>query len=335
MELKKFLVTFLLSLPIQGFLFYLFRKRKLFLDIPKEDRKIHNEPTPRSGGLGILITLIVFYFLYPFTLLGKLLIFSAPLIVSSIWEDFKGSSYKIRFLFMFLTATLTVIGLNAVVTYFGFFSIPYWAGVIFSVFALIGAINAYNIIDGLNGLSSGLALLGFLTYAYLSNFYNFVDIFQLTVYLIPPLLGFLIWNYPWGKIFLGDTGSYFLGYVMGTISILLAGKNGSPISPWSVLLVMFYPVWETVFSMFRRLKDGKNPFEPDKEHFHFLLLKFLNGRVWLTTLVIWLWQIILDFLVIAFHKNHLALILLLIFNIILYLTSYRFLKNPSIKVDNS
>ena len=122
---------------------------------------------------------------------------------------------------------------------------------------------------------------------------------------------------------------------MGTISILLAGKNGSPISPWSGLLVMFYPVWETVFSMFRRLKDGKNPFEPDKEHLHFQLLKFLNGKVWLTTLAIWFWQLILDFLVINFYKNHLALILLLTFNIILYLISYRFLKNHSIEVDNS
>ena len=335
MELKKFLAIFLFSIFVQGFLLYIFRKLKLFLDIPKEDRKIHKEPIPRSGGLGILITLIVFYFLYPFALLGKLLIFSVPLIVSSIWEDFKGSSYKIRFLFMFLTATLTVLGINAIVTYFGFFSVPYWVGIIFSIFALIGAINAYNIIDGLNGLASGLALLGFLTYTYLSNLYGFDDIFRLTVYLIPPLLGFLIWNYPLGKIFLGDTGSYFLGYVMGTISILLAGKNGSPISPWSVLLAMFYPVWETVFSMFRRLKDGKNPFEPDKEHFHFLLLRFLKGKVWLTTLGIWIWQIILDFLVIAFHKNHLTLILLLTFNIILYFISYRFLKNYSIRVNNS
>ena len=326
MELKKFLVIFLFSVSIQGFLLYIFRKWKLFLDIPREDRKIHKEPTPRSGGFGILVTLVVVYFLYPITLLGKLLIFSIPLVASSIWEDLKGSSYKTRFLFMFLTASLTVLGINAVVTYFGFFSVPYWVGVIFSIFALIGAINTYNIIDGLNGLSSGLALLGFLTYAYLSNFYGFDDIFHLAVYLIPPLLGFLIWNYPWGKIFLGDTGSYFLGYAIGTFSILLAGKNGSPISPWSVLLVMFYPIWETVFSIFRRLKERKNPFEPDKEHFHFLLLRFFNGKVWLTTLTIWVWQLILDFLVIAFHKNHLTLVLLLIFNISLYLLFYRFLK---------
>ncbi len=84
MELKKFLVIFLFSVSIQGFLLYIFRKWKLFLDVPREDRKIHKEPTPRSGGLGILITLIVFCFLYPFTLLEKLLIFSVPLIVSSM-----------------------------------------------------------------------------------------------------------------------------------------------------------------------------------------------------------------------------------------------------------
>ena len=145
----------------------------------------------------------------------------------------------------------------------------------FSILAISGVSNAMNIIDGFNGLSSGYALT---TLTALSVVAFQVDdhlVLSLGVSVIACLLGFLYWNWPKGKIFMGDGGAYLLGFSLAELCILLLYRNDS-VSPWFTASIMAYPITETLFSMFRRKFISKSKTgQPDDQHLHQLIFKKL------------------------------------------------------------
>lgn len=142
-------------------------------------------------------------------------------------------------------------------------------GVLFFVFAVTGMTHAFNLIDGQNGLSGGVAALSHASLAYVAIQTNQAPLGLLALTMAGANIGFLLLNYPFGKIFLGDCGAYFNGASLGAVAALVVA--GSPdVSPWYALTLLIYPTWETVFSMIRRRRRNESLFHPDVEHLHHL-----------------------------------------------------------------
>ena len=216
--------------------------------------------------------------------------FILPLVLaffSGIFEDFHHSLSARRRLFLQILAALSAIWLTgSVVTYLGLgISMPYWAGVIFSLFAIVGMMNAVNIIDGFNGLASGIILLILLSFAITSYGQGNIEILNVILITAGSTFAFFIVNFPKGKIFLGDGGAYLLGFIVAIIGIFLASKYES-VSPWYILSLFIYPVWEVLFSILRKLSLGHSPMQPDAYHLHMLIYRQITHNNPLTALFV-------------------------------------------------
>jgi UDP-N-acetylmuramyl pentapeptide phosphotransferase/UDP-N-acetylglucosamine-1-phosphate transferase len=216
--------------------------------------------------------------------------------------------------------------IGTVVEYLGFgIHLPFWLALLFSAFAIVGTMNAVNIIDGFNGLAGGTVLLVLLSFAATSAKTGAADLLYLNIVAIGALAGFLIFNFPQGKIFLGDGGAYMLGFLIAADGILLAGQYDE-VSPWYVLAVMIYPVWEVIFSIIRKRREGKSPLEPDRHHLHMLVYDRGPGSNPLTAAVIV--AAYCPFLSVATlfsHNSRVNFILVLLF-ILFYSSVYRYLN---------
>jgi len=142
--------------------------------------------------------------------------------------------------------------------------------VLFTMFAVAGVANSFNIIDGLHGLSAGVAILVLVGFAAVAQTVGDTALALLSLQLIALALGFFLWNYPFGKLFLGDGGAYFLGFAIAWVAVLLPMRNPQ-LSPWISLAIAAYPVYETVFSMRRRRMRGHDMGHPDRLHLHSLV----------------------------------------------------------------
>ena len=278
--------AFALSFTTQLLIIRLAHRHRLFIDSHTEDKpqRFHEMPTPRAGGIGIALGLVFLLF----TPLGWNLLISVTLaFLSGIFEDFHRSiSPKVRLLLQLVAALSAIWLTNAVVTYLGLgIVLPYAIGVIFSAFAIVGVMNAINIIDGFNGLAAGIVLLILLSFSITAVKVSEMDILQLNAIVAAAVMGFFILNFPKGKIFLGDGGAYLLGFLVALSGIFLAG-NYESVSPWYILCVMIYPVWEVIFSIIRKKREGKSPLEPDPYHLHMLINRHITRNNPLTALFI-------------------------------------------------
>jgi UDP-N-acetylmuramyl pentapeptide phosphotransferase/UDP-N-acetylglucosamine-1-phosphate transferase len=287
------------------------RKNDLLMDDHNSDlpQKMHDIPTPRVGGLGVFIA----SFLYCIdNKLGLILLAcSIPTFFAGFFEDlFSNLSPKKRLLIMVASAVLAIYFLNAVVLDYGLFKTPYWLGVIISFVAILGMPNGANLIDGFNGLLAGTSLMIFGTFGYLAYSLGDADIANICFILCASLIGFLLFNYPKGRIFMGDGGAYYIGFVIAVLAMMLAQRHTN-MSPFFVLLCISYPVVEVIFSFIRRgLEKGANPLEPDTQHFHHLVnQKFAKGDNSKTVLFILPMVIIPNILAVIFYQNQSALII--------------------------
>ena len=149
-----------------------------------------------------------------------------------------------------------------------------WLAILITCFAVAGVANAFNIIDGYNGLSAmvGVIILGGVAYVafQLADFHIMIA----ALALMGALLGFLVWNYPRGLIFLGDGGAYFVGFWIAELSVLLTARHPE-VSAWAPMLVCGYPLLEVGFSIYRRKKRNLDPGQPDRLHLHSLVKRRL------------------------------------------------------------
>lgn len=155
----------------------------------------------------------------------------------------------------------------------GFDSLLLWPffAIAFTAFAVGGVANAINIIDGYNGLAGGYAVLVLAALAWIAAQVGDLVVLAASLTMLGALLGFLVWNYPSGKIFLGDGGAYLVGFWLAELSVLLVARNPD-VSPWFSLLLLAYPVFETLFSIYRRkILHGQSPGLPDALHLHQLI----------------------------------------------------------------
>ena len=249
-------------------------------------QKFHTQAVPRIGGIGIFLSLIcsaLSAFLFSSTerglLLFQLTACAFPAFAIGLIEDLtKKMGVKTRLIATALSACMGIYFVNVLISKInvpGFdwlLSIGVIA-IIFTVIAVTGLVNAYNIIDGFNGLASMVGIISLLAIGYVAFKANDLVLASICLIVIGAIGGFFIWNYPRGLIFLGDGGAYLIGYLIATLSILLIVRN-TIASPWFALLVNAYPIFETLFTIWRRkVHQGKNPSLPDGAHFHSLIYR--------------------------------------------------------------
>ena len=272
------ITSFLLSFVICVMLYRAFEYRNSNDISLTAVQAAHNSPTSRLGGLGILgATALLTLFLEIHSIinifLGSLLI-----IFFGLLEDFHIRTHpKLRLLGGMLSAYLGIYLTNTSLTSIdidwmsGFFSMGV-ISVAFTIFAIVVLTNAFNIIDGTNGFAAGNIIITCTALFVISAQVDEAILAILTVAVTAATLGFFVLNFPKGKIFLGDTGAYLAGFIIAWILILLAENNES-IGKWSLLCIVFWPIMDTVYSIFRRRIKNKSADKPDKLHFHQLVMR--------------------------------------------------------------
>ncbi len=286
-------------------------------------QRFHDVPTPRAGGLGIVVALIVG--LSVFGREGEYLAVSAlPAFVIGFYEDMTSNiSPRLRLLTIAAGAVLGMVLLDSVVYDLGILRMPVWVAVPFTIVAITGLSNAVNIIDGFNGLASGVSVIILLSFGVMARVYGDMELLGMIVVVAVAIAGFLVWNFPKGKIFLGDGGAYFIGFVLAELSILLVKRNEG-ISPWFSLVILAYPIFEVIFSIYRKkFKRGLSAFQPDRVHFHMLIHRRVARSNPKTSVYIWVLVAVFNAAALPFHANTPALMLIFLLFSASYLYLYR------------
>jgi len=244
----------------------------------------HDGTTPRIGGLGLILALGVAALWCESQVhsefMGRLILSSLPLFAGGLLDDL-GFDVKpvVRLALAFTSAILmsALTGIWLTNLEIGFVNsvlsiVP--IGIFFTAFATAGASNAFNIIDGLNGLASGTGIIVSSVIAIIALSVGDTEVAASAFAMLAALSGFFIWNFPRGKLFLGDCGAYFAGFFLSWLAVLVVERNES-VSPWAILVVFAYPITETVFTIVRRkLKRQSTLNAPDQDHMHSMVFKF-------------------------------------------------------------
>jgi UDP-N-acetylmuramyl pentapeptide phosphotransferase/UDP-N-acetylglucosamine-1-phosphate transferase len=243
-------------------------------------QKFHVHPTPRVGGVGIYLGLLLAWLLVKDPDARKILMTLAlagiPALAFGLLEDItKRVSVQTRLLATMASGLLawwiSGIALNCL-------DIPLVddalkllpVAVLFTAFAVGGVANAVNIIDGFHGLASGTVLIALLALAAIAACAGDAPLALVCALLAAAVAGFWLVNFPWGKIFLGDGGAYFAGFALAWLAVLLPMRNPD-VSPWAGLMVCAYPVIEVIYSIVRRYHQHVSPGAPDCMHLHSLV----------------------------------------------------------------
>lgn len=328
--LTPLFITFFISFFTQFLCIRLLRKFSFCIDHGDTDKpqRFHTVPTPRTGGIGIFIAFAVGLALAcgSFSLTKSLLVVasSLPAYISGFYDDVKSNiSPGLRLSIMGAGAVIAMVYLDVILYDVSLFRLNIMAAVPFTLFAVIGMANAINIIDGFNGLAGGVSLIGFSFFALASNAHNDQFILALSLTAIASIAGFMVWNFPKGRIFLGDGGAYFIGFLFAVASVLLV-RNNPGISPWYPIVVLAYPVFEVCFSIYRKkFKRGGSPFKPDRVHFHMLIHKRVSRNNPLTSLYLWSFTLVFNAIAFPFRANTPVLILIFLIFSLTYVYFYR------------
>lgn len=299
MEIKNVILIVLTTFIITALFIPVVKKIAEFIgaiDIPNA-RKVHTKPIPRLGGLGIYAGFLIGYMLFGMhsVQMNAILIGSFIILVTGIFDDIKPVPAKYKLLGQIIGASIIPLyggillkDISAFGIYLNFGILSYPITIIF----IVAIINCINLIDGLDGLSSGISSIYFLTVgiiAMLLNNSGGLDT-TLTFIMLGSTLGFLVHNFHPAKIFMGDSGSMFLGYIIAVIA-LLGFKNITLTSFIVPLLLLAIPIMDTLFAILRRIVNHKPLGEPDKNHLHHQLLRLRLSQT-KTVLVIYLVDIL-------------------------------------------
>lgn len=346
----SFLIALLLGIVmIPNILLVSYRKR--LFDLP-DPRKVHTCPVPRLGGISFLPAIVItFALIMGFRILHGIPVENLPLsrtlyeflfyivgamllYLTGVQDDLIGVGYRRKFLIQILAALLLVgcgDWIRSLGGLFGIYDLPAWLGIPLTVFLVVYITNAINLIDGIDGLASGLCCISLTMLAYMHIYvgqyvYAFLALAALGI-LIPFWCYNVFGNAQKGhKLFMGDTGSLTLGYTLSFLVIHLsfvhfdeeAHTNPSLVIALSTLIV---PLFDVVRVVLHRVRNGKSPFLPDKNHFHHKLLRTGMRVRWVmvTILVISLFFIGLTLLLLPYCNVTFILILDIVLWTVLHL----------------
>ena len=251
------------------------------IDVPKDNRRMHKKPVPRLGGLAIFMGFMVSILLFASIdhemqgiLLGAVII-----VVLGVVDDMTPLRAYFKF-FVQIVAALVAVFHGVVIETLSnpniFSQSPYWnlgwIAIPVTVLWIVGITNAVNLIDGLDGLACGVSTISALTMLVIALLVSESGIAVIMASLVGACLGFMPYNRNPAKMFMGDTGSTFLGYILATISIQGLFKYYAIVSFAVPFLILGLPMFDTLFAIIRRLAHGQNPMAPDRGHIHHRLI---------------------------------------------------------------
>ena len=249
-------------------------------------QKFHAQPTPRIGGVALALGLLAFdgamhasgwFDRTVKSELDGLLLAAIPAFAGGIAEDLtRKVGPRARLILTMVSGLLGILTVNAEVLRL---DIPVLdllfhygpVAALFTMFAVGGVSNAVNIIDGFNGLASGVCTIMLVGVAAVAAGLGDITVCIAALAMGGVVVGFMCWNWPWGKVFLGDGGAYLLGFWVAELAILLVARHPQ-VTAWFAVILMIHPIFETLFSMYRRiLLRGKPSTHPDAMHMHQLV----------------------------------------------------------------
>ncbi len=299
------------------------------MDIP-DKRKVHKKPMPRLGGLAIFLSFLVGYmFFAPLTTqMISILIGSFLIVLLGIIDDINPLKATTKLWGQIAVAMILVfygnIYINELSIYGMNINLGIWSYPV-SLFIIVACINSINLIDGLDGLAAGTSSIYFITIIVISILLGRTDNlgFFLCLITLGSTLGFLFYNFNPASIFMGDTGSMFLGFMVAVIS-LLGFKTATLTSFLIPILILFIPILDTLLAILRRLIKGESIGKPDKEHVHFQLLN-KTSSVKKTVLIIYFINILFSIVSVlyAIGLTDLAILLYLLLMIIVIIFIFK------------
>lgn len=251
------------------------------IDIPKDNRRMHNHPIPQMGGLAIFFGFIfsVLIFVPLSDQIRGMLLGAVIIVILGIFDDIKALQARFKLVVQIIAALIAAFSGN-LIEYIAnpniFSSNPYWQfgwlAYPITILWIVGMTNAVNLIDGLDGLACGVSSISSLTLLIIALLVGEPDVALLVAAVAGGCLGFLPYNMNPAKIFMGDTGSTFLGYVLAVISIQGLFKWYTLISFVVPFLLFGLPIFDTCFAMIRRIAHGQSPMQADRSHVHHRLI---------------------------------------------------------------
>ena len=290
--LDYIIISIIASMTINSILRNYAKKYKVLVDLPDRSRKFHKRPTPLTGGLGILLALLISGKLYidlnnltgylpEFTF--QLMVISVPLLILFLIDDLKGLKPLIRILIQCALSGYMIFStgvyLESLGNLFGFGNINLGLfGIPFTLFCVVGVMNAFNMMDGINGLCSGCAMLALILIGFSSGLiYD-----SMLVLIIGSTLGFVIFNLGFlGKkrgVFLGDSGSNLIGFWVAWIAVYASQNQNYFIEPITMLWFISIPLLDCVGLIFSRIKKGLSWSTAGRDHIHHKLMKRFTAR---------------------------------------------------------
>ena len=250
------------------------------VDVPRDKRRVHKRPTPRIGGLaiifGFLVAIISFNDSWSRELVS-ILIGVGILGVLGIIDDCKELDAKLKFVVQIIAALVVVIFGDIRISVMSnpnvfsenpYIIFPQWLSITVTVLWIVFMTNAVNFIDGLDGLAAGVSAIMSMSLVFIAITYHEYEIALLGIALMGACFGFLPFNFNPAKIFMGDTGSMFLGYMLSVLSVQGMFKSYAVISFAVPIIMLGLPLFDALFAMLRRLLTGKNPMSADRGHLH-------------------------------------------------------------------
>ncbi len=329
-------VAFLISFASTPVVIGIAKKIKA-IDVPKDERRVHKKPIPLIGGLaifyGFLVSVLCFCDIEE-PIIG-ILLGAFVIIVTGVIDDKYSLPAKVKLLMQIVAAVIVLVfGVeiryienpftNEYIT-FGWLSIP------ITVIWIVGVTNAVNLTDGLDGLAAGISTIASLSLLILIMFTDNLNLAIITAALAGAGFGFLPYNFNPAKIFMGDTGSMFLGYMLACISVQGLMKTYTIISFAMPILVLGLPIFDTIFAIVRRLVTGKSIMAPDRGHLHHRLLDMGFSQRQTVTILYTLTAILCLTALVMFLRNAFSGLILVLAVILIIIISFAVLDAKSEK----
>ena len=291
--LTALVVSFLMTPVVKSFAY-----KVGAIDVPKDERRMHHKPIPRLGGLaifaGFMASILLFVDIRLNPQMQSILLGAVIIVVLGVVDDIMALPAKLKFVIQIAAALIPVlngVSIQALSNPNIFSPNAYWVlnwlSVPVTVLWIVGITNAVNLIDGLDGLANGVSAISAATVLVIALICSEAQVAVVMAALVGACVGFLPYNLNPAKMFMGDTGATFLGFILSTMSIQGLFKFYAVISFAVPFLILGLPIFDTAFAMIRRMAHGQSPMHADRGHIHHRLIDMgLNQKQAVATLYV-------------------------------------------------
>ena len=291
--LTALVVSFLMTPVVKSFAY-----KVGAIDVPKDERRMHHKPIPRLGGLaifaGFMASILLFVDIRLNPQMQSILLGAVIIVVLGVVDDIMALPAKLKFVIQIAAALIPVlngVSIQALSNPNIFSPNAYWVlnwlSVPITVLWIVGITNAVNLIDGLDGLANGVSAISATTMLVIALVGGQTQVAIVLAALVGGCVGFMPYNMNPAKMFMGDTGATFLGYILATMSIQGLFKYYAVISFVVPFLILGLPIFDTAFAFIRRIAHGQSPMHADRSHIHHRLIDMgLNQKQAVATLYV-------------------------------------------------